>query len=70
MAVAHAHHGATLQVRSVAVHHTAMVTVEGKGHDVEFSDFLEHEGVYDRIVMNPPFEKGADIDHVINHQGV
>ncbi len=29
-------------------------------------DFLEHAPgeVYDRIVMNPPFEKGQDIDHV------
>lgn len=27
-------------------------------------DFLEHSGSYDRIVMNPPFEDGLDIDHV------
>jgi len=35
-----------------------------KGHEVIGSDFLEHQGKYDRIVMNPPFEKFQDIDHV------
>lgn len=35
-----------------------------KGLDVEFGDFLEHPGAYDRIVMNPPFEEGADMEHV------
>jgi hypothetical protein len=40
--------------------------VEAKGHDVESSDFLEHKGQYDRIVMNPPFDRsGSDIDHVM-----
>lgn len=29
-------------------------------------DFLEHSGKYDRIVMNPPFENGQDIDHVMH----
>ncbi|QDT76328.1 Methyltransferase small domain protein (plasmid) [Lacipirellula limnantheis] len=38
--------------------------LSAKGHAVEFSDFLEHAGSYDRIVMNPPFENGQDIDHV------
>ena len=27
-------------------------------------DFLEHEGEYDRIVMNPPFSKNKDVEHV------
>jgi hypothetical protein len=30
----------------------------------EDSDFLHHQGGYDRIVMNPPFERGQDMDHV------
>jgi len=36
-----------------------------KGYDVTHRDFLEYsvEG-YDKIVMNPPFEKGQDIKHV------
>jgi predicted RNA methylase len=35
-----------------------------KGHEVEFADFLDHRDNYDRIVMNPPFENGQDIEHV------
>ncbi|MCP1357404.1 LPD38 domain-containing protein [Aneurinibacillus migulanus] len=38
--------------------------LEEKGHNVVGSDFLEHKGKYDKIIMNPPFEKGQDIDHV------
>lgn len=35
-----------------------------KGHTVVGSDALEVTGTYDKIVMNPPFEKNQDIDHV------
>lgn len=36
-----------------------------KGHATAHeSDFLQHQGQYDRIVMNPPFENGQDADHV------
>ncbi|EMJ64587.1 methyltransferase small domain protein [Leptospira sp. P2653] len=36
-----------------------------KGHKVVGNDFLDYTGKqYDRIIMNPPFERGADIDHV------
>jgi phospholipid N-methyltransferase len=38
-----------------------------KGHNVVGSDFLEHSapaGGYDRILMNPPFEKRQDVEHV------
>ena len=35
-----------------------------KGHNVIDSDIFNVDGQYDRIVMNPPFEKLADIDHV------
>lgn len=38
--------------------------LELKGHELAGSDFLEHEGKYDKIVMNPPFENGQDIEHV------
>lgn len=38
-----------------------------KGHKIIGADFLDHkEGGYDRIVMNPPFENGQDIDHVLH----
>lgn len=35
-----------------------------KGYDVAGDDFLEHNERYDRILQNPPFELGQDIDHV------
>ncbi|BDD04407.1 hypothetical protein [Aureibacter tunicatorum] len=35
-----------------------------KGHNVVGEDFLKHTKKYDRIIMNPPFEKLQDIDHV------
>ena len=35
-----------------------------KGHKVVRGDFLNHDETYDRIIMNPPFEKFQDIDHV------
>lgn len=38
--------------------------LSAKKHDVEFADFMSHQARYDRIVMNPPFEHSADIDHV------
>ena len=41
-----------------------VLVAKGYGETVEFADFLEHEGEYDRILMNPPFEKMAEIEHV------
>jgi hypothetical protein len=38
--------------------------LSAKGHAVEFGDCLDHRDQYDRVVMNPPFEDGADIVHV------
>lgn len=35
-----------------------------KGYEPLQADFLEQTGEYDRIVINPPYEKGQDIDHV------
>ena len=35
-----------------------------KGYKLKDNDFLEHKGKYDRIIMNPPFEKGQDMDHL------
>jgi hypothetical protein len=35
-----------------------------KGYEVVGDDFLEHHGCYDRIIMNPPFENGQDVDPV------
>ncbi len=35
-----------------------------KGHNVVGNDFLATNKKYDKIIMNPPFEKLQDIDHV------
>ena len=41
--------------------------LEMKGHKVVASDFMEYNVAdYDLIVMNPPFEKSQDIDHVFH----
>lgn len=53
-----------LQVRAIERNHTLAEVLSAKELVVEFGDFLEHEGKYDRVVMNPPFEQGADIEHV------
>lgn len=37
-----------------------------KGHNVVGNDFLKQTGEYDKIIMNPPFEKGQDVDHVMH----
>lgn len=38
--------------------------LEEKGFNVVDGNFLLHKGKYDRIIMNPPFEKGQDMQHV------
>jgi len=41
--------------------------LKGKGYNLTASDFLKFETKqgYDRILMNPPFRKLQDIDHVL-----
>lgn len=56
------HPSATLH--AIELNLTLSDVLSAKRHDVEFGDFLEHNRDYDRIVMNPPFENGADIQHI------
>lgn len=35
-----------------------------KGYNIVGEDALKIEGQYDKVIMNPPFENGQDIDHV------
>ncbi|WP_222436138.1 methyltransferase [Rubripirellula reticaptiva] len=51
-------------IKAIEFNRTLSDVLGAKGIEVEFSDFLEHKASYDRIVMNPPFENGADIEHV------
>lgn len=41
--------------------------LELRGYPVLGNDFLEyHGGPYTAVIMNPPFEKGQDIDHIMH----
>lgn len=51
-------------LHAIELNHTLADILSAKGHAVEFRDFLEYRGSYDRIVMNPPFENGQDVDHI------
>jgi predicted RNA methylase len=48
----------------IELNYTLRELLELKGFKVVAQDFLEHHESYDRIVMNPPFEKLQDIEHV------
>ncbi len=37
-----------------------------KGHELIGNDFLQHQEKYSYIVINPPFENGQDIEHVLH----
>ncbi|MEX2171074.1 MAG: methyltransferase [Pirellulales bacterium] len=52
------------KLHAIELNHSLAEVLSAKGHDVEFGDFLEHAGSYDRVVMNPPFEDGADMEHI------
>ena len=41
-----------------------VLAAKGYGELIEWGDFLEHEGEYDVVLMNPPFERGLDAQHV------
>ncbi len=55
-------------LHAVEINPTLREILTLKGYEVVASDFLTYNPSfkYDRIIMNPPFEKGLDIDHV-NH---
>jgi protein-L-isoaspartate O-methyltransferase len=55
---------ADLAVVAIEQNRTLADILSAKGHEVQFGDFLEHRGQYDRILMNPPFESGADMEHI------
>lgn len=41
--------------------------LEGKGYKVAADDFLQYnEDGFDRIIMNPPFSKQQDVDHILH----
>lgn len=52
----------------VEIQEQSAQVLAGKGYATLVADFLtltpERLGLFDRVVMNPPFERQADIDHV------
>lgn len=46
------------------INYTLNELLTAKGYESTQNDFLDMTGSYDKIVMNPPFEKLQDIDHV------
>ena len=61
-AIANEAPGANL--KGLEINRAMQPSLDARGHDVDYGDFLEHQGQYDRILMNPPFENNQDIDHV------
>jgi predicted RNA methylase len=55
-------------VTCVEIQHELCATLRQKGHEVVEGDFLKMTpaqlGLFDVIVMNPPFDRGRDCDHV------
>jgi phospholipid N-methyltransferase len=64
--IADAAKDAGAQVDTVEISSTLRDLLDRKGHRVIAQDFtsLEPTPIYDRVLMNPPFENGQDITHV------
>lgn len=56
------------EVQCVELQPELIYTLQGKGHSVKGGDFLTMTpaelGLFDVVVMNPPFDRGRDCDHV------
>lgn len=66
-AVSHFLLGKNDRLYAIEINPTLREYLSLQGHAVIGSDFLSYnETLFDRILMNPPFENGQDIDHV-NH---
>jgi hypothetical protein len=48
----------------IEINHKLKEILEAKGHNLVCRDFLYHKKEYSRIVMNPPFHNGEDIEHL------
>jgi hypothetical protein len=63
-------HGDSVSPVGIEPHHDLRNVLGLKGHKLAGDDLLKHTDKYDRIVMNPPFEKSADIEHVKHAHGL
>ena len=60
-------------VVAVEVNHQLATALEPWADEVHCADFLAcngNLGTFDRILMNPPFERGADIQHIQHAMGM
>ncbi|MGR6760400.1 methyltransferase [Paenibacillus sp. T2-29] len=55
------------ELHGIEWNHTLRQILELKQYNIIANDFLEFIPFtkYDKVVMNPPFEKGKDVDHVL-----
>ena len=60
--------GVVHMVELMAANHKALVDLALPNSIIDFGDFLQGDlnPVYDRVVINPPFAKQADIKHVLH----
>lgn len=66
-AIVDALQGLGVDVEACEINHTLRGILEDKGINVVGSDFMADDFMpeyYDRILMNPPFERLQDVDHV------
>ena len=58
--------GATVDCIELQGHFAEQLRTSGLYSEVWHGDFLSREPIprYDRVIMNPPFERGADMEHV------
>jgi len=65
-ALAEAAEAAGGRVDCIELDAALVAVLRGKGYATRCVNFLhvDPEPVYDRVVMNPPFTKGADLEHV------
>jgi len=59
-------HNLTPTLHTCEINYDLARILEAKKYEVVGRDFLAYqpESLYDRVVMNPPFENLADVDHV------
>lgn len=61
--------GESVEVAAVEINHSLASALRNRvGVEAICTDFMEFKriGAFDRIIMNPPFENGADIKHIMH----
>ncbi len=56
----------TVTLSACEIHYNLRELLTLKGYELVGTDFLNLHQTFDKIIMNPPFEKGQDIDHVLH----